>query len=388
MERTPAKKILLIVLTAILFAVALLRLDTVWRVIVRLFDVVSPILVGLCIAFVMQPLAAALERLLIRIGKKRSPARQRIARAAAIALSYLLVLGVLTLIVLAVAPQVAEAVGIVVKRLPDMADRFAGWFNALVTRFQLPVEQLDMARVDWDKTLEAVMGFLKIGQAEGTTLIGGAVDAAAALLSRVFDVLMSVIISLYVLAQREAVSRFFSRLIRACLSPQRAAAVFDLAALTNTSFRNFVTGQMVEAVIIGVLCFIGMLIFRFPYAAATSAIIAVTALIPIFGAWIGGAVGALFVLTDSPTLALLFIVFILVLQQLEGNLIYPKVVGTSMGLPGLLVLIAVMLGGSLGGVAGMLLGVPLCAILYSLVKRGVARRLARREQPSAAPPEP
>lgn len=368
-----AKRLLAIVLFAILFAVALLHLDTVWRVLLWVLDVFLPVVLGLCIAFVLLPLAAGIERLLMRIGRRESAARRRIARGAAIFLTFVLVLGVLALILLAVVPQVTEAVRIVVQKLPGMADRFADWFNATAARFRLPVEPLEISRVDWDRTLQAVLDYLR--PVDGGSFLDGAFGAAASFVGSVFDVLMAAVIAVYVLAAREGVGRFFSRLVRAFLPEKRADAVFALAELSNTSFRNFVSGQFIEAVIIGVLCFLGMLVFRFPYAAATSAVIGVTALVPVFGAWIGGAVGALFVLTDSPTLALLFVVFILVLQQLEGNLIYPKVVGNSMGLPGLLVLVAVLVGGRIGGVVGMLLGVPLCAILYTLTKRTVQLRL-------------
>ena len=379
------KKLLLITLTAILFAVALLHLDTVWKVVRWLFGIVSPVILGMCVAFVLNPAVRGTENLFLRIGKKDTPVRRRLARGGAILTVFVLVLGLLTLLIVAVVPQIRDAVNIVTADLPGMADDFAAWFNGVVNRFSLPVEPLSMDRVDWDKTVKAVMSALKIG--EGKTLLGGAIGAATSIVGAAFDVLMGVIVSVYILARREAVSRFFTRLVQAFLPEKRANAVFAFATLTNTSFRNFVSGQLIEAVIIGVLCSLGMLLFRFPYAAATGAIVAVTALVPVFGAWIGGAVGALFMLTQSPMTALLFVVFLLVLQQLEGNLIYPKVVGTSMGLPGLLVMVAVLVGGRVGGVMGMLLGVPVCAILYALCKQAVEKRLDKQKQAADTPQE-
>lgn len=158
----------------------------------------------------------------------------------------------------------------------------------------------------------------------------------------------------------------FEKLIVTVLPQKKAQRLLSIASLTNQTFTNFVSGQLTEAVIIGVLCFFGMLILGIPYAGAVSAFVAVTALVPIFGAWIGGGLGAFLILLAEPGKALWFILFLLILQQVEGNLIYPKVVGKSVGLPGLLVLMAVTIGGEAFGVLGMLFSVPVCAVLYSL----------------------
>lgn len=158
----------------------------------------------------------------------------------------------------------------------------------------------------------------------------------------------------------------FEKLIETVLPQKTAQRLLRIAALTNQTFTNFVSGQLTEAVIIGVLCFFGMLILGIPYAGAVSAFVAVTALMPIFGAWIGGGFGAFLILLAEPGKALWFILFLIVLQQVEGNLIYPKVVGKSVGLPGLLVLMAVTIGGEAFGILGMLFSVPVCAVLFSL----------------------
>ena len=156
--------------------------------------------------------------------------------------------------------------------------------------------------------------------------------------------------------------------------------VVSFVQIVDRTFTNFITGQITEAVIIGSLCFIGMLIFRMPYAAVVSVLVGVTALIPVFGAFIGTAVGAFLILFDDPIKALWFIVFIVVLQQLEGNLIYPKVVGKSVGLPGIWVLVAVTIGGTVGGVAGIIISVPACAVIYCLLSQLVTVRLKKKEE--------
>ena len=163
------------------------------------------------------------------------------------------------------------------------------------------------------------------------------------------------------------------------MRPRSADKLLDLLSLTNQTFSSFVTGQLTEAIIIGVLCFMGMLIFRMPYAAVISLLVGVTALIPVFGALIGTAIGAFLILLVSPIKAIWFVIFIIVLQQLEGNLIYPRVVGKSVGLPGIWVLAAVTLGNNLAGVVGMLLSVPLCAVLYCVLRDVVNARLAKKK---------
>ena len=167
-------------------------------------------------------------------------------------------------------------------------------------------------------------------------------------------------------AKKETVAAHLKKLIEIVLPQKTAQRLLRIAALTNQTFTNFVSGQLTEAVIIGVLCFFGMLILGIPYAGAVSAFVAVTALMPIFGAWIGGGFGAFLILLAEPGKALWFILFLIVLQQVEGNLIYPKVVGKSVGLPGLLVLMAVTIGGEAFGILGMLFSVPVCAVLFSL----------------------
>ena len=190
--------------------------------------------------------------------------------------------------------------------------------------------------------------------------------AAASVLSVLVDVLLGLVFALYLLAKKEVIAAHLKKLIVTVFPQKKAQRLLSISALTKQTFTNFVSGQLTEAVIIGVLCFFGMLILGIPYAGAVSAFVAVTALVPIFGAWIGGGLGAFLILLAEPGKALWFILFLLILQQFEGNLIYPKVVGKSVGLPGLLVLMAVTIGGEAFGILGMLFSVPVCAVLFSL----------------------
>ena len=217
--------------------------------------------------------------------------------------------------------------------------------------------------IDSDLLIEKVTALISDEKSGILTVTWG---AATSVLSVFVDVLLGLVFALYLLAKKEVVAAHLKKLIVTVLPQKTAQRLLSIAALTNQTFTNFVSGQLTEAVIIGVLCFFGMLILGIPYAGAVSAFVAVTALMPIFGAWIGGGFGAFLILLAEPGKALWFILFLIVLQQVEGNLIYPKVVGKSVGLPGLLVLMAVTIGGEAFGILGMLFSVPVCAVLFSL----------------------
>jgi predicted PurR-regulated permease PerM len=201
-----------------------------------------------------------------------------------------------------------------------------------------------------------------------TSVIGGLITA-----------FISVIFAVYLLAGKDKMIRQIHRMMKQYITEKHRERIYYVARVFNESFRKYIIGQCTEAVILGVLCVIGMLIFKLPYATMIGTLIGFTALIPIAGAWIGAAVGAFMILTVSPMKALIFLVFILVLQQLEGNLIYPKVVGTSIGLPAFWVLVAVTVGGGLFGVTGMLFGVPLAASLYRIIRHDLRKREAEEK---------
>lgn len=216
-----------------------------------------------------------------------------------------------------------------------------------------------------DQVKDTITGFL---QEKGDSVVNTTLNITTSILSALVNFLLALVFSLYLLAQKETLLAQSRRLLRRILPQKAADRLMRLLSLTNNAFSSFVTGQVTEAFILGTLCCIGMLILRLPYALPVSVIIASLSLIPIFGAWIGAATGAFLIVFQSPIKALTFLIFLLILQQVEGNLIYPKVVGKSVGLPGLWVLAAVTIGGGAFGVLGMLLGVPVCSVVYVLVQ--------------------
>lgn len=287
-------------------------------------------------------------------------------------LTLLLIIALVTGVVI---PQFVDCI----KTLIDMVPVAMGKIQENPIFSKLIPEYLASAtnNINWETTVSKIMDIAKDS-------IGGVLGSITSVVSSVFSgiitAFVSIIFAFYFLLTKNRLKNQANRLIENYLSPVWKARTLYTAELLDSSFHKFIVGQCIEAVILGVLCFIGMSIFRFPYAPMISALIGLTALIPIAGAYIGAGVGAFMILAVSPQKALLFLVFIIVLQQLEGNIIYPRVVGTSIGLPGIYVLAGVTLGGALGGVLGMLAGVPLTAAVY----RAISDNMAKKEAEKAA----
>lgn len=344
----------------VLFTWALMNLDAVLGVLRRVLALLSPFLFGGGVAFLINVVLRPVERCWRRLCRK-APAR--LARPVCLALSAVSVLGFLFAVVFMMIPSLRESGDEFIRNIPAYVDEIGRWWAdtaRAAARYNIVLP--DYA-VNADLLVEKITAFIND---EGSGLITVTWGAATSILSGLVDALLAFVFALYLLARKEVVAAHLKKLTVTVLPRKRAQRLLSIAALTNQTFTNFISGQLTEAVIIGVLCFVGMLILKIPYAGAVSAFVAVTALVPIFGAWLGGGLGAFLIVLAEPIKAVWFVVFLLILQQVEGNFIYPKVVGKSVGLPGLLVLMAVTVGGGAFGVLGMLLSVPVCAVLYSL----------------------
>lgn len=331
-----------------------------------IWGIVSPVVLGMCIAFVMNVALIYVEKGLGLISKGRLKGAAR--RAVGILLTILIMFGVVVLAIAVIFPAIGDTISQLVSYLPKSSEGVTEWLSEILAAIRIPEDTITSLIAQINNVVDQLLDFLKREYVEIATV---AIDATTSVMDVVMDFVVSLIFAIYILAAKEELGAFIRDIIRRFMKPRRAEGVMKIASMSYGAFTNFVKGQLLEAVILGVLCFIGMLIFGFPYAGVVSMLIGVTALIPIFGAFIGAGISALLILIVSPIEALLFIVFILILQQLEGNLIYPRVVGQSMGLPGIIVLAAVTLGGNIAGITGMLLGVPVCAVLYALLREAV-----------------
>ena len=333
----------------------------------------APVIIGLAIAYVVNILMTFYER---HYFKKKANKKfvQKTRRPVCLVGAILTLLGVIALIVWLVVPELVLCVKFLISEIPPLIENF------LTSRFAKEVVPKDilstLASIDWLSYVTKIIDTVSKGMGDA---VGVVVRALTSVASVVVTSLLSVIFSIYLLTGKDTLRSQCKRLMTSYLPEKINNRLIYTLSVFNDSFHGYIVGQCTEAVILGVLCTVGMLIFRFPYAAMIGALVGFSALIPVAGAYIGAGVGAVMMLTKSPLTALLFLVFIVVLQQLEGNLIYPKVVGGSIGLPAIWVLWAVTVGGGLFGVLGMLLGVPVVAALYRLLREDMKRKEDKRK---------
>ena len=296
-----------------------------------------------------------------------------------------IIIGLVFILIFMIVPELKRAFSLLVENMPQYSMQVKEWITKAAAFLKVDASTLTNLEIDWEKISAAVVDYLK---RDSGKLVNTTVGITTSIFSAIFNFILGIVFSVYILMQKEKLGSQATRMLYAFLPQKWAEKSLHIASLSNKLFSRFVTGQCMESVIIGILCFIGMVIFRMPYAPMISVLVGFTALIPIFGAFIGTAIGAFLILMDSPMQAVWFVIFIIVLQQMEGDLIYPRVVGSSVGLPSLWVLLAVTIGGSVWGVLGMLVSVPVCSVLYCLLREIVGTRLAQRGLTEvAAPPE-
>ena len=360
------KRILLLVACSIILYWALNNLSTLGKLLGSFFSLFSPLLIGAGIAYVMNLLLKAIERLW-DMALKKAPElwRVKLKRPICLTATILLFLGIIFAIFFILIPRLEEAGSTLIANVPGYITQIQNWWGSLVdfaAGHGVTLPELSMNVEDATKFIS------KILSSDSSNVVNTTIDITTSILGALVNILLALVFSVYMLAQKETLISQSRRLLLAALPRKAGQRTMHILKLTNNAFSSFVTGQVTEAFILGSLCCIGMLILRLPYALPVSVIISFTSLIPIFGAWIGAATGAFLIVFVSPIKALTFLIFLLILQQVEGNLIHPKVVGKSVGLPGLWVLAAVTIGGGIFGMLGMLLGVPICSVIYALVQ--------------------
>lgn len=336
-----------------------------------------PLLIGCVLAYILNILMSAYERRFFPSSKKT--AVQKLRRPVCVVGAIITLLAIIALVLVLVIPQLISCFQLIFDQLP-------GFLMDLLHRIErlgiLPEDVIaTLESIDWQSQIGKIAELVTSGVGDVVNVL---VNAVSSVFSGLVTALVSIIFSVYLLVSKERLQNQVRRISRRYLPPVWFRKLRYFVTIFNDCFRRYIVGQCTEAVILGVLCMLGMAILRLPYAAMVGALVAFTALIPVVGAFVGAGVGAFMILMVDPIKALIFLIFILVLQQLENNLIYPKVVGASLGLPGIWVLAAVTVGGGVLGVAGMLLGVPATAVLYRLLREDVQKS----EVPAPNDPEP
>jgi len=364
-----------IIFAGIAFYVGLQHLDVIGGVFSSALSLLSPFFVGGAIAFVLNvPMRAIEGRLPFRGGRAAA-----LRRPLAYLLTLACVAGVLALASLVIVPNVGEAVTGLAAQLPETVQSVQQWLQNLSEQTPAFGQAISRLNIDWESLMQKMPELL---QSAGDRLLSSGAAFLSGLLGRLFNFFIGFVFSIYILMQKEKLGRQGRQCLYALLPERAGDRCMDILALSARTFSSFLSGQCLEACILGSLFVVSMAVFRMPYALLVGVLIALTALIPIVGAFIGCAVGFLLIAISDPWQALMFVVLFLVLQQVEGNLIYPHVVGSSVGLPSIWVLAAVTVGGKLFGVAGMLVFIPLCSVLYALFRGFVFRRLRRRNVPA------
>lgn len=365
----------LIVFTALLI-VCLWKYDVVMDAFRFVLNVLYPFLLGVAIAFVLSVPMNFVERKIFTERKLPKKYKRKYARGISLLIVLSGVIGLLAIIMFGLIPQLAGTFASLGKSIQDFIPQLQEWADHWFHNNKEIMNVVNNLEFDWNKVMEAAMEFLKNGAG---SMLESTINTAKNIIGAVGTFFIAFVFAMYILLQKEKLGRQAKKVLFAFVRKGRAEAALEVLALTYKTFSSFLTGQCVEALILGSMFVIAMTLLRLPYALLTGIVIAFTALIPIFGAFIGCAVGAFLIFMVSPVQALIFIVLFLVLQQIEGNLIYPHVVGNSVGLPSIWVLAAVSIGGSLMGIVGMLIFIPLMSVFYALFREVVYIKLRQKK---------
>lgn len=361
------KDILFVISYVAIIIFALVNFDKLIGVCEYLIDILSPFIIGALLAFVLNVLIKFIETRIF--GKiKDGKVWKKIKRPISITISLILVGVTIYFIMYLLIPQLKNSASLFTDTLPSYKEDIIN----ILEKFDVGDSTISKASEYLDNFAKVITDYIK---GNSKDVLSVTTEVATSIVSIISEGIISIVFAIYIIAQKETLRRQVDKIMKAYLKPKVCNKINDIAEMSNKTFSNFVTGQCLEAVIFGVLCFVGMLLLRLPYASTISVLIGFTALIPVFGSIVGTILGAFLILIVSPVKAIIFVVFIIVLQQLEGNLIYPKVVGKSIGLPGIWVLFSVTIGASVAGIWGMLVATPLFSILYSIVSKMVNDKL-------------
>jgi len=358
-----ASILIVIAITAVLL---LVNFKTTVAVIGWIFSILSPFFIGLFIAFLMNILMTALEKRVF-IFLDRFKAWRKIRRGVCIFLSFALVLGVIALLVLLIMPQIRNSLITLANNIPFYVQHWQKVITDLMIKHNIRVEDIQKLPIDWQSIANRATQLI-------TSLTPQLATFATSFTNGVFNVLMGIFFSLYMLAGKEKILKNLKKTCTAFLGERKTAGIYEVAALTNKTFKNFIVGQLLEVLILGVMYYIACLIFGLDYPLLIAVIMAIGGLIPVFGPIIAAVPCTLILLISNPAGALIFVIIAIVIQQLEGNFIYPLIVGDSIGLPAIWVLFAILVSGSIFGMVGMFLSVPFASVLYTLLRNYVRKK--------------
>lgn len=373
LNRDNIRKIRGLILFTIVILIGLWKYDILLDIFKFIFNMIFPFLLGGAIAFIVNvPMHFIEGKLFAEKNIKKKQVMKKLARPISLILTLIFVIGIIGLVMFVVIPELANTVMTLGTSIQMFIPKMQEWGEELFRNNSEIVKWINELQFDWDQMIQSVIDFFRNGAG---SVLDSTFAAAKSIISGITTFFIAFVFACYILLQKEKLNIQVRKVMYAFISKRRVEVILEICSLTYKTFSSFLTGQCVEAIILGTMFFIVMTILRMPYALLVGVLIAFTALIPIFGAFIGCAVGALLILMINPMQALVFVAVFLVLQQIEGNLIYPHVVGSSVGLPSIWVLAAVSIGASLMGIVGMLIFIPIVSVLYALFREVVYVKL-------------
>ena len=375
LSKVSIKKIRELIVFTALLVVALWKFDVVLGVLKTIWDIIFPFVLGGAIAFLTNVPMSFLEKKIFENVKKKNKIVRKLKRPISLILTIVLVVGVIALVMFGVIPQLTRTMGTLVTSINDFIPQMQSWIGEFFHNNQEIMNLVDQIEFDPDQAIK--WGISLLGNGAGN-MMNTTMSAVGSIVSGVATFFIAFSFACYILFQKEKLHIQIRKVFFAFLPRQKADTFLKVCSLTYRTFANFLAGQCLEAVILGSMFVVTLSILRMPYALLIGILIAFTALIPIFGAFIGCAVGSFLIFMVNPQQAILFVIVFLVLQQIEGNLIYPHVVGESVGLPSIWVLAAVTIGGNLMGIVGMLVFIPLLSVLYTIFREFVYLRLKKQ----------
>lgn len=364
-----------LILFAIILFMASQNVAHIWNFIRTILQLLFPFLFGGCIAFILSVPMNAIEHKLFK-EKSANKYLNHLKRPLSLILSILFVIGIVFIVLFIVLPELGQTFLTLSKSIPVFVQQVLTWLEDLFKQNPQISKQLNTLTFDWENIVKTAVNFLQTGAGN---VLNSTVSITLGIVNGLTTFVIGFVFAIYILLQKEQLGRQFNLVLAAFLPQKVVKEVQRITKLTYTIFSNFLSGQCIEAVILGLMFFVTMTLLKFPYALLVSVLVGFTALIPVFGAFIGSAISWFLILMIDPIKSLWFIVLFNVLQQIEGNFIYPHVVGGSVGLPSIWVLAAVTLGGSTFGVTGMLVFIPLSSVLYTLFREYVYNRLRAKQ---------
>lgn len=385
------KKCLLLILIAIFAYWAIHNFSIVGNILGTIYNLIFPFILGGCIAFLINLPMAFFERKILKIKEKKNSKNKKNKRVKAekksksirlisLILALLVIILIFALIIRLIVPELINVIRMLIDNIPYYIDEV----SKLVQKYGNDTVNINTIIENLKANTENIKNEL-INNIP--TILTSSISIVSGIIGGIVTFVVAIIFAIYILIDKDKIQMQITKLLYAYLKKEKADKIIEIGKISNSTFRNFFSVQCLEAVILGSLCTIGMLILKIPFAVPIGILICVTSLIPVVGAFIGGAIGAILIVSVSPIKVVTFLIYLVILQQVEGNVIYPKVVGSSVGLPGMWVLVAVTLGGSLGGIVGTLIAVPIATVIYTLLKKDVNKKLEGKNEQVAVSDE-